>query len=388
MKAKIIILLLTILTILTGCINNSNINQSLKESGQAYNTVIPEQSDKSDEKEEGNKEESDNENDNENINIEEEQEEPEINPVEAIDLSLKPNEAGKIMVLMYHGIGNKESDWVRTVENFKKDLEVLYEKGYRPISLRDFVNNNIDIEAGYTPIVITFDDGLRNNFNIIEEDGEKIIDPNCAVGILEEFHRNHSDFPITATFFIFGTNPFRQKELVEYKLNYLIENGYDVGNHTYQHDNFTRLGPEGIQEAIGKNVAFLNGILKDYSIDTLALPYGSRPKREYYKYLQRGAYENIEYENIAILDVGSNPSVSPIDKRFNPYAIPRVRASEMNVKNVGMYNWLEYFDKNPEARFISDGNPDIVTVPKKYEGRVDKERIKDKYLYIYEEETN
>lgn len=33
---------------------------------------------------------------------------------------IKPNENGKVMILMYHGIGEEESEWVRTVENFKR----------------------------------------------------------------------------------------------------------------------------------------------------------------------------------------------------------------------------------------------------------------------------
>lgn len=317
--------------------------------------------------------------------IEEQELQEDIDPIEAIDLTLKPNESGKVMVIMYHNIGEKESDWVRTPENFKKDLETLYEKGYRFISLEDFVNNNIDIEAGYTPVVMTFDDGNQNNFNIIEKDGEKIIDPNCAVGILDEFRREHPDSKLTSTFFVFGSNPFRQPELIEYKLKYLVENGYDVGNHTVGHENLTKLKPEGLQKSIGGNVIFLEKFLGDYGINTLALPYGSRPDKEYYSFLEKGIFEGKEYENIAILNVGWDPSVSPIDKKFNPYSIHRVRASETNVDGVGIYDWLSYFDKHPERRYISDGNVDVVTVPKKFEDKIDNEKVKEKQVYIYED---
>lgn len=41
---------------------------------------------------------------------------------------IKPNEAGQVMVLMYHSLGDKEKDYVRTVENFKEDLRLLYQK--------------------------------------------------------------------------------------------------------------------------------------------------------------------------------------------------------------------------------------------------------------------
>lgn len=324
---------------------------------------------------------------NENQQEEAIEEKNNIDSKEKIDLSLKPNEAGQIMVLMYHNIGEEEAEWVRTAENFKKDLKTLYDKGYRPISLEDFVNNNINVEAGLTPIVITFDDGNQNNFNIIEKDGGKIVDPNCAVGILEEFNKENPDFSLNATFFVFGSNPFRQEELLEYKLNYLVEKGFHIGNHTLGHNDMSKIKDASeIQKVLGKQASFLESYIPDYKVNTYALSYGARPKdKTLYPYLQKGQYEGMTYENIAVLNVGWDPSVSPIDKSFDPYSIHRIRASETKVDGVGMYDWLAVFDKNPERRYISDGNPDIVTVPKKFEEKVDTEKLNEKELYIYEE---
>lgn len=324
---------------------------------------------------------------NENQQEEAIEEKNNIDSKEKIDLSLKPNEAGQIMVLMYHNIGEEEAEWVRTAENFKKDLKTLYDKGYRPISLEDFVNNNINVEAGLTPIVITFDDGNQNNFNIIEKDGGKIVDPNCAVGILEEFNKENPDFSLNATFFVFGSNPFRQEELLEYKLNYLVEKGFHIGNHTLGHNDMSKIKDASeIQKVLGKQASFLESYIPDYKVNTYALSYGARPKdKTLCPYLQKGQYEGMTYENIAVLNVGWDPSVSPIDKSFDPYSIHRIRASETKVDGVGMYDWLAVFDKNPERRYISDGNPDIVTVPKKFEEKVDTEKLNEKELYIYEE---
>lgn len=87
--------------------------------------------------------------------------------------TVKPNEAGKIMVLMYHVIGDSEGEWSRRWDNFRKDLGVLYEKGYRLISLNDYISNNIDVEAGYTPVKIVsvtspvFKSTLYNRLSII-----------------------------------------------------------------------------------------------------------------------------------------------------------------------------------------------------------------------------
>lgn len=305
-----------------------------------------------------------------------------------VDLSLKPNESGEIMVLMYHGISQKESEWARSSENFRKDLNVLYEKGYRPISLSDFVNNNITTEAGYTPVVLTFDDGLNNNFNIIQKDGENTVDPDCAVGILEEFNRQHPDFPLEATFFVYGTNPFRQKDLVKYKLNYIVEKGMDIGNHTVSHNDMSAKSNQNaskIQEYIGKEAKFLEGMIdSEYKVNTYALCNGARPVEGLRQLLAKGEYKGFEYENIAILNVGARPSVSPIDKSFNPLSIKRVRASETNVGRFGMYAYLEGFDKNPSRKFISDGIKDIVTVPKSKESKIDKNKLENKKLYLYE----
>ena len=86
---------------------------------------------------------------------------------EKIDLSLKPNEMGKVMVLMYHSIGDNSGAWEITPEQFRNDLEYLYENKYRPISLKNYVDGIIDIPEGCTPVVITFDDANLNTYNII-----------------------------------------------------------------------------------------------------------------------------------------------------------------------------------------------------------------------------
>ncbi len=304
----------------------------------------------------------------------------EVDPKELIDLSLKPNESGKIMILMYHNIGEEEQTWTRTVDNLKKDLETLYEKGYRPISLSDYVTGNITTELGYTPVVLTFDDGNLNNYRYLE-DGS--LDPNCAVGILVEFNRTHPDFPLEATFFITSSNPFKQSQYAKEKVEALIEMGMDIGNHSKDHMNFKDASKDDLEEQLGYQAQYLETFTPEgYRVNTLALPYGSRPKNTDLEiYLQKGQYEEYSYENVAILNVGWFPAVSPYHIDFNPLSLPRVRASEMNVDNVGMYNYLSYFDNHPEEKFISDGNPDIITIP---EDLVDKLPINEsKELYTY-----
>ncbi|MGE5630303.1 MAG: polysaccharide deacetylase family protein [Caulobacteraceae bacterium] len=305
------------------------------------------------------------------------------NKSEAELKALKANENGQVMILMYHGIGEKEAEWVRTPDNFRKDLKTLYDKGYRLISLKDYIENNIKVEAGFTPFVLTFDDGLQSSFNIIEENGQKKIDPNCAVGILEQFKKEHPDFGKGGSFFVYYPIPFRQKELIKEKYDFLINNGYDIGNHSYTHENLGELSIENVQKVLALNVKNTQQYLPGYDMYALALPFGAAPKGDNYKYVAQGEYEGVKYNNRAVLRVGSNPAPSPVDLKFNPLKLPRVRGSEMKTDGVGLYDWLSYFDKNPGKRYISDGNPETIAIPAKEADKIDKSKLNGKELVIY-----
>lgn len=281
--------------------------------------------------------------------------------VDDIDLSLQPNEGGNIMVLMYHNIGEEEEEWVRTPDNFRKDLQTLYDLDYRPIRLSDYVSGNITTPAGKTPYVITFDDGRENNFRYL---ADGTIDPNCAVGILMEFSEQYQDFEPHATFFINGGTPFENPDQAREKVAFMIENGMDIGNHSYGHEDFTQTSVEAIEESLGFQYNFLQELMPEgYTITSLALPFGSRPDEADQGVLEEGTYEGKTYNHTAILNVGWNPDYSPYHKDFDWRRIHRVRASETNVDGVGMYDWLEDFSANPDKKFVSDGFADIVSVP-------------------------
>ncbi|HEX8833855.1 MAG TPA: hypothetical protein VF719_06625, partial [Abditibacteriaceae bacterium] len=167
-------------------------------------------------------------------------------PVTISDADLtkhKPNEAGAIMVLMYHRIAGdeKSNDLNRPPAEFRKDLETLHAKGYYPVNAWDIVANKMDVPAGKTPVAITFDDALPTQFKLIQNSkGETKIDPNCAVGIMETFSKAHPDWPTRATFFVLpkkgkNSDPFGQSESVALKFEYLVSKGYEIANHTATH---------------------------------------------------------------------------------------------------------------------------------------------------------
>jgi peptidoglycan/xylan/chitin deacetylase (PgdA/CDA1 family) len=289
---------------------------------------------------------------------------PDNGEMEAIDLSaVRPNELGKVMVLMYHEIGDKEDTWARHKDNFRRDMETLYAKGYRPVNLNDFLSGIIDVPAGTTPFILTFDDGTAGQFRLIEESGNLLVDPDSAVGILMEMNRKYPDFSLAGTFYIYYPLPFRQKEYIGQKLEMLTTLGFEIGNHTYGHENLSKVSREEGIRALARHVRATSEYLPGYAVSTLALPYGARPRED--SYLLSGQWEDTSYVNNATLLVGANPSWSPFDTRFNPAKLPRIRADETELGR-----WLDYFDNNPDQRYISDGDISTVTVLEKLEGNL------------------
>jgi hypothetical protein len=98
-------------------------------------------------------------------------------------------------------------------------------------------------------------------------------------------------------------------------------------------------------------------------------------------YLQKGQYKDVSYENIAILNVGWMPALSPFHNAFNPLSIPRVRASETDVDNVGFMNYLKDYEMNPQKRFISDGEATIITIPSSFADKLQTTLPLEIYLY-------
>jgi peptidoglycan/xylan/chitin deacetylase (PgdA/CDA1 family) len=277
--------------------------------------------------------------------IEDTNEEEKIEKQENIT-GLTPNENGQVMILMYHRIGDKESTWTRSRENFLKDLKILYEKGYRLVSLNDYLNNEIDLPLGASPVILTFDDGTSGQFDFIENNGILEVDPDSAVGILKKFHDKYPDFGLEATFYV-NHMPFNKRYWKE-AVKKISDLGMDLGNHTLTHENLKEINSGRYSRQLGGLVLSIKDVLPSCNINSLALPFGAYPQDT--SEVVKGVYEGCEYENRAMLLVGARPAPSPDDPKFNPLKLPRIRADEKNFNK-----WIDYFDEHPEKRYVSDG---------------------------------
>ena len=292
-------------------------------------------------------------------------------------------ELGRVPVMMYHGIHNKKSSetnytggnvdkdgYQRTAEAFAEDLEFYYNSGYRMIRLVDYINGIIDVPLGLSPIVITFDDGLENNIKVtgLDEKGEIIIDPNSAVGVLEAFKKKHPDANVTATFFING-GIFQQEEYNEKILNWLVDNGYDVGNHTWSHVNFKNASISETQEEVGAIYELLDKYIPGKYVNIVALPYGSPGVKTHqtYPYILSGTYKGKAYHTDAALRVGWEADYSPFSTYFDKEFIKRIRAYDNNGVDFDIEANFKTLEVN---RYVSDGNKNNIVIPKEYENKL------------------
>lgn len=304
------------------------------------------------------------------------------------------NEVGNVPIMMYHGIIDKkdsETDYIggnvdkdgynRTVESFRKDLELYYSKGYRMVKLSDYVNGNIDVEYGYSPIILTFDDGNPNNMKVLGKDdkGELIIDENSAVGVMESFKKKYPDYNVTATFFV-NDYLFQQSDYNEDILKWLVKHNYTIGNHTKGHANFSKIDTNKTQEVVGYVYQELESILGEDYLHIVALPFGSPYSKSHanYPYILNGSYDGKEYTTEAALRVGWEPELSPYHKDFDKTFLKRCRAYDNNGREFDIEMVLKM---NESKKYISDGDANTIVVSSSKKDLVNN--IYEKELILY-----
>ena len=275
------------------------------------------------------------------------------------------NELGQVLVVMYHLIDAEETEWTRTPENLRKDIALFKAEGYYPINVRDLASGNIDIPAGKSPVVITFDDSSPGQYRILD-DGS--IDPDCAVGILQSAVEE-GGWASRATFFplldvvpkereIFGQEDKKQEKLVN-----LVHWGYEIGSHTITHLNLKEASKADDILQLAESQATLEELIGGgYEVTSLSVPFGEYPSTD--SMIASGEYEEkgIKYAYTAAVSIKGEPCASPFSTKFDPLHIPRVRGSEWAQPTLPQL--IQQLKDNPQLRYVSDGDPTTVSAPK------------------------
>jgi hypothetical protein len=276
------------------------------------------------------------------------------------------NHMGKIPVLEYHVIGgDKNALYTRTVASFKADLEDVYKRGYRPITIAQMLDKNFsDVPDGMSPVVFVFDDASPSQFSYIEgANGQLTIDPNSAIGIWLDFAKTHPGWKNRATFCMlngagaghnfFGDNPKfggQKKEWRFQKVKWLADQGFELCDHTLWHMKLSQYPDDKVQEQIARNLMGIDSAVAGYKVRTMALPYGLWPKNRQLAW--QGSWTDPKtgqahpYKFDAVLEVSGGPATSPYDPKFNPHSINRIEAIGNDIQKT-----LDALDKN-KTRFV------------------------------------
>jgi hypothetical protein len=273
-----------------------------------------------------------------------------------------PNPLGRVPILEYHLIAASDSRWGRSRDGFRRDFELLYRRGYRPVTVAELVDGTIELPAGTSPVVITFDDASPGQFSYIEHDGKLEIDPESGLGIWLAFGKSHPDWRPRATFCLlpaasaghafFGDKGIGgQKTAWRFpKLRFLAEQGFELCAHTLWHANLSTLSDAGVQEQIARSLMAIDSAVPGHRVRTFALPLGIWPKNR--QLAHAGSWRDprsgqvVSYRFDAILEVSGGPARSPRSPGFDPLRLPRIQIIGDNL--------ARELDRLEKDRYVAD----------------------------------
>lgn len=304
----------------------------------------------------------------------------------------QPNELGYVPVIMYHNVVQEYTEeergdvLFRTEGELRGDLQWLYDNDFHVVTLQEYIENRITAPAGKHPVVLTFDDSRPNQFYYdIADDGSVTIDPHSVIAILEDFFSTHPDFGHTALFAILPIHCFDYEEptqtpYCQQKLQWLVDHGYEVANHTWDHQDLSDVSTDTFLEKVGDTALFLQEQTGQISAsEALILPYGSFPDtdvnadaQQEWEWIRDGFdYEGQHIQLWTVVAAGAEPGPSPNSTIFDEMSIARIGGKNEpgpGEGNLFLDYWFGQFTDRPDLLYTSDGNPDTITVPEELPG--------------------
>ncbi len=280
---------------------------------------------------------------------------PNPSPTPSTDPStVHADELGQVPVLMVHQVEQHPSgDYAQTPAQLTATLEYLARQNYVAITAADLVTGELDVPAGASPVVLTFDDSYPDQFTL-RSDGT--VDPDCAVGVVRAVAAAHPRFRGVGTMYVNHT-PFGSHRPAR-ELTWLRDHGWEIGNHTETHADLSTLSSSAVQGEIGREQLAISRAVPGYQVRTMALPFGSMPGNA--TLAHRGSWQQVRYRYLGVMLVGANPAPSPFSTDWNPYAIPRIRSWHGRI-DMDEHYWLPRLTRN---RYVSDGNPHVISYPR------------------------
>ena len=179
-----------------------------------------------------------------------------------------------LSILMYHKIQeNIDSHLVNaTPTQFESQLNYL-KKHYKIISFNELNNFKKD------SVIITFDDGYLNNYNV-------------AFPILKKYNSKATIFLTTS---LVNKDDFLTKKLINQMNNYEIE----FESHTLTHPDLTKITPQELDKELSLPIRYLKTLTKKDS-KILCYPYGLYNQKVVNSAIEKG------YKYAVTIDFGLN----------------------------------------------------------------------------------
>lgn len=160
------------------------------------------------------------------------------------------------LILMYHSIDDGKLKRLKglrvSVKNFEKQIAYLHKKGYKSYTLSDMIEKRENLEP--KSVVITFDDGYKDNLT-------------NALPILQKYNFKATIFVIINRFDNDWSLHRKAKnanivnhidKLSDNDVKNLLKSGLiEIGAHTINHKNFSKISPEEKKEEIIKSKKIL-----------------------------------------------------------------------------------------------------------------------------------
>ncbi|MBI3290920.1 polysaccharide deacetylase family protein [Candidatus Falkowbacteria bacterium] len=207
--------------------------------------------------------------------------------------------------MLYHSVSDKKSKLSVSKENFESQLEFLSSAGYKSISPRELSGYLQDKKLPAKKILITFDDGFKDNYDVV-------------LPILEK----HG---FKATFFIVGgyiggvsvycsdKSDQNGKMMDSAEIKSLADSGHVIANHFYSHANLIDLPDEEIESEFRQNFDTLKKITdNEESLYFIAYPRNKKDQRVVSKLKSLG---------VKLAFAGGSRGVK---KNSHQFAIPRI----------------------------------------------------------------
>ncbi|MCX6348562.1 MAG: polysaccharide deacetylase family protein [Candidatus Aureabacteria bacterium] len=163
----------------------------------------------------------------------------------------------KVPFLMFHSIGASGPPGYRfPTEEFRAFLAYLREGGVRTLTLKDYLSEREEGESARTSVLLTFDDGWRDNLSVVWP-------------LLEEFGFRASFFPAVSLVETEGMMGWED-------LRRLAAAGMEIGSHGMSHDLLAGKSEERLLRELEESKRRLEG---EFGIEAafFSLPRGYLP---------------------------------------------------------------------------------------------------------------